>query len=166
MEIRNLSIYFIRSLNVRIICMNIHSNSLINRQQLVTVQKINNRNKIKHLSTECEWNVRNEIKGDTGLDSLRGDGEKWQPYANYALTRKIVSSLRKAYNPVYRARKSRDIHSLVFALPLTSLTLDHPSHRETLPLIPFHFTITFYGPSTSIASIHAGFGNGNQPRKG
>lgn len=82
------------------------------------------------------------------------------------LLERSFQGLRKAYNPVYRARKSRDIHSLVFALPLTSLTLDHPSHRETLPLIPFHFTITFYGPSTSIASIHAGFGNGNQPRKG
>lgn len=96
------------------------------------------------------------------MDSLHGEMER-----NGSLTQTMrllersFQGLRKAYNPVYRARKSGDIHSLVFALPLTSLTLDHPSHRETLPLIPFHFTITFYGPSTSIASIHAGFGNGN-----
>lgn len=30
---------------------------------------------------ECEWNVRNEIKGDTGLDSLHGEMERWREMA-------------------------------------------------------------------------------------
>lgn len=73
------------------------------------------------------------------------------------LLKRSFQGLRKAYNPVYRARKSEDIHSLVFVLPFYPplAFLGHPSRarRETrsLPLIPFHFTSIFYEPSCSTA---------------
>ena len=89
------------------------------------------------------------------------------------LLERSFQGLRKAYNPVYRARKSGDIHSLVFAFPsflpsfllssllpsaslslslslsfsLPSLSITLLAHRRNpaaLPLIPFHFTIIFY----------------------
>lgn len=61
--------------------------------------------------------------------------------------------LRKAYKPVYRARKSEDIHSTVFGL--APATLRAPTAQ---PLIPFHFTSAFYELSCS-TDLQSGFRN-------
>lgn len=99
---------------------------------------------------------------------------------NIALTQTMRSlersfqGLRKAYNPVYRPRKSVDIYfvahpSTLFSHPSPSLSLFPRTHRhpplvcrETLggALIPFHFTSAFYERALQDRSRrYAGFGN-------
>lgn len=123
-----------------------------------------------------------------GYDREEGGRRRGWKYSerterNIALTQTMRSlegsfqGLRKAYNPVYRPRKSVDIYSTAFVAhpsllhrfsfspSLLSLrTHRHPPLmcRETLggALIPFHFTSAFYERALQDRSRrYAGFGN-------
>lgn len=136
---------------------------------------------------EMQDNRASEKKRDT--IAKRTEGERGWKYGkrterNIALTQTMRSlegsfqGLRKAYNPVYRPRKSVDIYSTAFvAHPSTLLhrssfspsllslrTHRHPPLmcRETLggALIPFHFTSAFYERALQDRSRrYASFGN-------